>query len=85
MDYGRMLAFHARHHADMSVACIDVPIAEAREFGVMNVDDEGRVIDFVEKPASPPPCPATRDGRWPPWASISSTPIFSMSSLAATR
>ena len=57
MDYGRMLAFHARHHADMSVACIDVPIAEAREFGVMNVDDEGRVIDFVEKPASPPPMP----------------------------
>jgi choline kinase len=51
MDYGRMLAFHARHQADMSVACIDVPIAEAREFGVMNVDDDGRVIDFVEKPA----------------------------------
>ncbi|WP_398304583.1 glucose-1-phosphate adenylyltransferase [Zoogloea sp.] len=57
MDYGRMLAFHARHQADMSVACIDVPIAEAREFGVMNVDDDGRVIDFVEKPSDPPPMP----------------------------
>ncbi len=57
MDYGRMLAFHTRHRADMSVACIDVPIAEAREFGVMNVDEEGRVVAFVEKPADPPPMP----------------------------
>ena len=33
MDYGRMLAFHARQHADMTVACLDVPLADAREFG----------------------------------------------------
>jgi glucose-1-phosphate adenylyltransferase len=57
MDYGRMLAEHARQHADMTVACIDVPIAEAREFGVMGVDDAGRVIEFVEKPQNPPPMP----------------------------
>ena len=57
MDYGRMLAEHARQHADMTVACIDVPISEAREFGVMGVDEAGRVIEFVEKPQIPPPMP----------------------------
>jgi glucose-1-phosphate adenylyltransferase len=57
MDYGRMLAIHAKHQADMTVACIDVPLAEASEFGVMGVDEHDRVIDFVEKPQNPPPMP----------------------------
>ena len=57
MDYGRMLAEHVRQRADMTVACLDVPIAEAREFGVMGINDEGRVIEFVEKPQNPPPMP----------------------------
>ena len=57
MDYGRMLAFHAKQKADMTVACIDVPLAEAREFGVMGVDEDDRVIDFVEKPQHPPHIP----------------------------
>ena len=61
MDYGRMLAFHAKHHADMTVACIDVPIADAREFGVMGVDDDQRVVDFLEKPQNPPPMPGQPD------------------------
>lgn len=57
MDYGRMLASHVKQRADMSVACIDVPLDEAREFGVMGIDGEGRVIDFVEKPQHPPAIP----------------------------
>ncbi|MDR2187792.1 MAG: glucose-1-phosphate adenylyltransferase [Azonexus sp.] len=57
MDYGRMLASHVDKGADMTVACIDVPLAEAREFGVMGVDDDDRVVSFVEKPANPPPIP----------------------------
>ena len=61
MDYGRMLAFHAQHQADMTVACIDVPIDEAREFGVMGVDADDRVIDFVEKPQNPPAIPGASD------------------------
>jgi len=61
MDYGRMLAFHAQHHADMTVACIDVPIADAREFGVMGVDDDNRVVDFLEKPRNPPSIPGQPD------------------------
>lgn len=57
MDYSHMLACHVKHRADMTVACIDVPIAEAREFGIMGVDGEDRVIEFVEKPQNPPAIP----------------------------
>lgn len=53
MDYGEMLACHVSHAADMTVACVEVPIAEARAFGVMSVDGEERVIGFAEKPDQP--------------------------------
>ena len=61
MDYGQMLAEHARQQADMTVACIDVPLADAREFGVMAVDANNRVVDFVEKPQNPPAMPGHPD------------------------
>ena len=61
MDYGRMLAEHARNRADMTVACIDVPLAEASGFGVMHVDDNNRIERFVEKPKDPPPMPGRPD------------------------
>jgi glucose-1-phosphate adenylyltransferase len=61
MDYGRMLAAHIRNEADMSVACIDVPLAEASEFGVMGVDESDRVVAFVEKPKHPPSIPGQPD------------------------
>jgi glucose-1-phosphate adenylyltransferase len=54
MDYGRILAAHLERKADVTVACIEVPIQKAREFGVMAVDAEQRVTSFEEKPASPP-------------------------------
>ena len=57
MDYGRMLSEHMRRQADLSVACIDVPRAEASDFGVMQVGDNQRIEAFVEKPANPPPMP----------------------------
>lgn len=53
MDYGRMLAQHAEHGADMTVACMEVPIGEASSFGILGVDDSQRVISFAEKPAQP--------------------------------
>jgi glucose-1-phosphate adenylyltransferase len=62
MDYGRVLAQHAQSHADLTVACMDVPIAEASAFGVMGVDESGRITSFVEKPAHPTPMPG-RPGR----------------------
>lgn len=54
MDYGTFLAFHAEHDADMTVSCMEVPIKEAAgQFGVMTVDETGRVIEFNEKPEHP--------------------------------
>ncbi len=53
MDYGKMLATHARNNADMTVACINVPLADAKSFGVLAVDETDRVIEFAEKPANP--------------------------------
>jgi len=61
MDYGRLLAFHVRQNADLTVACVEVPIDEARGFGVMGVDDTRRVVSFVEKPDDPPPIPGRPD------------------------
>jgi len=53
MDYGELIAFHVQRQADMTVACIEVPLADASSFGVMDVDKEGRVIEFAEKPEHP--------------------------------
>jgi len=58
MDYGAFLAFHAQKEADMTVSCIEVPVAEAAgQFGVMTVDESGRVIEFNEKPEFPASIP----------------------------
>lgn len=61
MDYGKLLAEHVQRGADLSIACIEVPRREASAFGVMHVDERGRVIDFVEKPADPPTLPGKPD------------------------
>lgn len=54
MDYGVFLAFHAENEADMTVACVEMPVEEAaNQFGVMTVDEQGRVVEFNEKPANP--------------------------------
>lgn len=53
MDVNQMVAFHLSHGADVTVAARPVPLAEARDFGVLAVDGAGRVVDFVEKPATP--------------------------------
>ena len=55
MDYGPMLAQHVDQKADVTVGCIIVPRAEAAGFGVMAVDENDRIVSFVEKPADPPP------------------------------
>jgi len=53
MDYGQMLAHHVLKDADMTVACLEVPLEQAKAFGVMSADDDGRVIKFSEKPENP--------------------------------
>jgi glucose-1-phosphate adenylyltransferase len=63
MDYERMLVQHVNAGADVTVACLEVPVAEATGFGVMHVDAAGRIVSFVEKPPCRPRC---RTG--PGWA-----------------
>ena len=59
MDYTRMLYEHVDRGADMTVGCVEVPCEEAAgELGVMQVDEEFRVIGFEEKPAAPRAMPA---------------------------
>ena len=57
MNYARLLAAHEAGRADMTVACLEVPLEEARAFGVMSVDAEDRVVGFAEKPEQPQSAP----------------------------
>jgi glucose-1-phosphate adenylyltransferase len=57
MDYEPMLQQHVDQNADVTVGCLEVPLTEASGFGVMHIDAENRIIDFLEKPENPPPMP----------------------------
>ncbi len=57
MDYGPMIARHAETGADMTVGCIETGLETAQSFGVMSVDEDGRVLEFEEKPSNPKPIP----------------------------
>ncbi|WP_027133950.1 glucose-1-phosphate adenylyltransferase [Geminicoccus roseus] len=61
MDYGLMLQQHVDTGADVTVGCLEVPRMEATAFGVMHVDEESRIVDFLEKPADPPSIPGSPD------------------------
>ncbi len=61
MDYGLMLAEHAEKQADLTIGCMEVPLEEAKAFGVMGVDADKRIREFVEKPSNPPPMPGRPD------------------------
>ncbi|WP_230399034.1 glucose-1-phosphate adenylyltransferase [Novisyntrophococcus fermenticellae] len=53
MDYEVMLDFHKANKADVTIACMPVPIEEASRFGVMITDGSGRITEFEEKPEHP--------------------------------
>ncbi len=57
MDIRQMVAFHREREADVTIAALPVPIADARGFGVIAADPEGRIQAFQEKPADPAPMP----------------------------
>lgn len=57
MDYGAMLADHVKQKAALTIGCLEVPIDEAKELGVMHVDENRIVHAFVEKPENPPTIP----------------------------
>jgi glucose-1-phosphate adenylyltransferase len=57
MDYRKMLKAHTESGADVTLATIEVPVAEARRFGVVHVDETSRIIGFREKPMYPASMP----------------------------
>ena len=60
-DYSLMIKHHVESGADVTVGCIEVPRMEASAFGVMAVDTEDRILEFVEKPKDPPAMPNDPD------------------------
>lgn len=58
MDYSAMLRFHIERRADVTVACMRIPVGEASSFGVVETDTAGRILAFDEKPAAPKPMPS---------------------------
>jgi glucose-1-phosphate adenylyltransferase len=61
MNYGEMVEWHHRHHADITIATIQVPPAEARHFGIAEIDSNYRVVGFEEKPRHGNPTPSVFD------------------------
>ncbi|GKX50432.1 glucose-1-phosphate adenylyltransferase [Budvicia aquatica] len=61
MDYSRMLLDHVEKGSQCTVACIAVPRSEASEFGVMDISDDHRILNFLEKPENPPAMPDDPD------------------------
>ena len=54
MDINQMIDFHLSRAALLTIAAIPVPVSEAREFGIIEVDENWRLTGFVEKPQTPP-------------------------------
>lgn len=50
MDYAKMLSYHKQRGADATIAVLPVPMKEASRFGIMNTDEDGRIVEFEEKP-----------------------------------
>ncbi|MBI1747024.1 MAG: glucose-1-phosphate adenylyltransferase [Acidobacteria bacterium] len=61
MDYSEMVSAHIDSGADLTMACVEVPVDEAHRFGVVQVDAHQRVVGFQEKPPSPMTIPGQPD------------------------
>jgi glucose-1-phosphate adenylyltransferase len=70
MDYGKMLDVHIARGAALTVASIEVPLADVQRFGILEVDEDGRVAAFQEKPA------AARATPWNPEVALASMGVY---------
>ena len=61
MDYQKMIDAHERSGALATIGAVEVPLAQASAFGVLEVDDQQRIRSFAEKPDRPTPIPGTQD------------------------
>jgi glucose-1-phosphate adenylyltransferase len=59
MDYGKMLDVHIARGAVLTVGAIEIPLADSRRFGVLEVDQDSRITGFQEKPLHAPPIPGS--------------------------
>lgn len=66
MDIRQMLDYHRQKEARLTVSALRMPLSQASQFGVIEVDDEGRMIGFEEKPKNPKSIPGD-----PEWALVS--------------
>lgn len=57
MDYCPMLEQHRLNEADLTVACMEVPVEEASSFGVMKINEDKKILEFNEKPKNPATIP----------------------------
>jgi glucose-1-phosphate adenylyltransferase len=57
MNYSSIISYHRMNKSDLTISCLEIPLERASEFGVMQVDDEQRVVGFEEKPDQPSPIP----------------------------
>jgi glucose-1-phosphate adenylyltransferase len=53
MDYRPMISFHQQHATDVTLGAVVIPIEEGSRFGILETDEDGRVVSFEEKPAEP--------------------------------
>ena len=70
MDYSRMLVDHVEKGSQCTIACIEVPYSSASEFGIMAINENEQIINFIEKPAKPPTLPGN------PMVSLASMGIY---------
>jgi glucose-1-phosphate adenylyltransferase len=70
MDYSRMLRFHRERKAAVTIATIEVPVEESQRFGIVQVDERGRVVGFQEKPEIPV------SSAWAPHLALASMGIY---------
>ncbi len=61
MDYSHFITYHQKKKADLTISAIEVPIQEASRYGIIQVDDDGRVCGFEEKPEKPKSIPGKPD------------------------
>lgn len=79
MDYRDLLAFHCEKGASLTIAGIDVPLHYAQSLGVMELDPDGRVVGFEEKPQRPRPIPSA------PSHSVASMGVYVFDTEALVR
>lgn len=61
MDYLKMLDYHLAKGADLTAGCVKVPRQEGTAFGILHIDEDHRIVNFLEKPPDPPSIPGDPD------------------------